>query len=63
MRLIDPKDFQGTQKIRILNGIVAGGKPRAPGEVIEVPSCEAYELIVARNAEPYIPAPAFESLR
>jgi hypothetical protein len=63
MRLIDPRDFEGTARVRMLANVVAGGKPRAPGEVIEVPACEGYELICAGNAEPVVPAPAFVSLR
>ena len=59
---IDPKDFQGRQKIRILSGIVAAGKPCAPGEIIEVSSYEGYELICAGNAEPFVEAPSLRSL-
>jgi hypothetical protein len=57
MRLIDPADFEGVQKIRMLVNIVAGGKPRARGEVIELPSYAAYELVCAGLAEPFIEAP------
>ncbi len=62
MRFIEEKDFHGTQKVRILRGIVAGGRPCGVGEVIEVRSVEAYELICAGNAEPFVPGPAFASL-
>ena len=54
MRAIDPKDFSGTQKVRIVRGIVAGGLPRLIGEIVELPSAEAYELVCAGSAEPLV---------
>ena len=60
---IEEKDFHGTQKVRILRGIVAGGKPRQVGEIVELPAFQGYELIAAGKAEPFVPAPAFKSLK
>jgi hypothetical protein len=63
MRLIDPKDFTGKARVRMLAACVAGKAPRSVGEVVELSSYEAYELIAGGLAEPFVPAPAFESLK
>jgi hypothetical protein len=57
MRLIDPKDFSGTQTVRMLTNCVAGQRPRSAGEIVEVPSYEAFELICMRSAEKVIEPP------
>jgi hypothetical protein len=62
MRLIDPADFEGVQKIRMLANIVAGAAPRQAGEIVELPAYAAYELICAGLAEPYIEAPKLRLL-
>ena len=57
MRLIDGQDFQGLQKIRMLKNVVAGGRPVSVGDVISLPSAEAYELVANNMAEPYVEGP------
>ena len=54
MRVIDPSDYEGTQKVRIVRSIIAGGRPRAVGEICELPVHECLELISAHMAEPLV---------
>ena len=42
-RVIDPKDFSGTARVRMLAACVAGKQPRSVGEIIEVSSYEGYD--------------------
>jgi len=60
-RVIDPQDYEGTQRVRIVASIVAGGKPRAVGEIVELPTHECVELISAGLAEPLVAGPRLVS--
>lgn len=62
IRFIEARDFVGVQKVRILRGVVAAGKPRQVGEIVELPTHQAFELVCTGQAEAYVPGPAFASL-
>ena len=55
MRAIDERDFVpgSTMRIRMLRAVVAGRLPRQIGEVCELPSAEAFELVASGLAERY----------
>jgi hypothetical protein len=55
------EELKGKQKVRILTGVVAGRKPRAEGDVVELPSMECLQLIAQGAAEPYVAEPTFQS--
>jgi hypothetical protein len=57
MRLLDPKAFKGTTRVRMLANCVAGQRPRLVGDELELPALEAAELIHAGHAEKVIEGP------
>lgn len=54
--------LEGSMKIRILSGVVAGGRPRAPGDEVTVDMQSALELIRAGAAETIVEGPRLVSL-
>lgn len=54
-------ELKGLAQIKIIDGTVAGGRPRAPGEVIKVRAQEAAELIFMGRAERVVEAPSLKS--
>lgn len=57
------EELKGRQKVKITDGCVAGFKPRAVGDVVELPAMECLQLIALGKAEPYVEGrPALSSL-
>jgi hypothetical protein len=56
------REPQGTCTVRILTGVVAGGRPRAPGDEVTVPMQDALLLIRAGSAERIVEAPRLMNL-
>ena len=47
----------GVTTVRMLSAVVAGKKPRAPGDVLTLPAGEAAELLASKQAERVVAAP------